>query len=289
MESLDKYKKLIDKNKGILSSAEVKSISGKTEEKHGVDLDLARRLNKMGIKVPGFQDYSELYTVIAFDTTGSMSSCISSVRGNIEEIADELPEQEDNVQIMVGGVGEYCDAPYTLQLKDFRKNSRELKRDIGSIEDTSGGGACQVSLELLFQELNRKYIQRDKNYSLIVFTDQIAHGQDNGERTPRADYRKELKQLKENLSSFYIINCSSNQEIINLQRELLEPGNDNEKLILLEDTLADSRLIPSLIIALTKRTISKEKEEEYIARLKSGTQEQRNTAQEILKYLPHKT
>lgn len=289
MAGLDKFKQLIGKNKQILSSADTKLISGKVEEKQVIDMDLARRLNKMGINVSGFKLYSDLFTILAFDTTGSMSSYIDVVRRNIEEIANELLEQEDNVHIMVGGVGEYCDEPYTLQLKDFRKNSMELKRDIWSIEDTSGGGACQVSLELLFQKLNRKYIQKDKNYSLVVFTDQIAHGQDSEERNPRADYKRELKRLKENLSAFYIINCNNNQNVINLQRKLLDPGNDNEKLILLEDALADPKLISGLIIALTKRTISKEKEEEYLAKLKSGTSEQRHTAQEILKYLPYRT
>ncbi len=287
MASLDKYKKILEKNKLILSSVDPKLIPEKTEGRDSIDPDLARRLRGMGIKVPGSQGVSDIYTIIAFDTTGSMESCINAVRRNIGEITNELLEKEDNVHIMVGGVGEYGDNPYTLQLKEFRKDPSELKMDLENIRNTYGGGACQVSLELLFQELNKKYIQMDKKYSLIVFTDQIAHGQDNQERNPRADYKKELEKLKENLGAFYIVGCAgSNSAVIDLQKELLDPGNENEKHILLEEVLADSNLIPSLIIALIKRTISLEKEMEYLAELRNGTPEQRRIAQELeTKYL----
>jgi len=285
MTDLDKYKRLVSKNNQIISSADPKLIPEETPK--SFDPDLAKRLSRLGVKIPGVQIDQDLYTIIAFDTTGSMSDCIDAVRKNIREISHELLEQEDSVQIMLGGVGEYCDIPYTLQLKDFRKDPKSLERDIEEIRNTPGGGACQVSLELLFRELNNRYVQKDKNYALVVFTDQIAHGQDNGEKRPRADYKLELEKLKENLGAFYIVNCGDDVEVIRLQRDLLDPYNSNEKQILLEDALANSKLISSLIIAMVKRTISVDRERDYLAKLKGGTEEQRGIAEDIeRKYLP---
>lgn len=278
MNGLEKHKNLIEKYKGMLpDKKETKKLESDPEIEQGLsDLDQIRNR------------YSELRAIIAFDTTGSMESCIESVRNNIGEITNELLEKENNIHILLAGVGEYCDAPYTLQMKDFRKDAQQLRDDMRSIKNTSGGGPCQVSLELLFQELNNRYIQEENKYALVVFTDQIAHGQDHQEPSPRADYKKELVKLKKSLAGFYIISCTDDGYVINLQKQLLNPESENERHILLEDVLKDKDLIPNLLIALIERTISIDKGNQYLNRLLGGTKKQREIAETIIKrgYLP---
>ena len=108
------------------------------------------------------------------------------------------------------------------------------------------------------------------------------------EPSPRADYKKELVKLKKSLAGFYIISCTDDGYVINLQKQLLNPESENERHILLEDVLKDKDLIPNLLIALIERTISIDKGNQYLNRLLGGTKKQREIAETIIKrgYLP---
>jgi len=184
---------------------------------------------------------------------------------------------------MVAGVGEYGDAPYTLQIKNYSNNPEHLKYNIDSIRKTCGahpvhGGTGQVSLELLFEELNKKYISGVNN-ALIVITDQIAHGQDHTVPNPKADYKKELLYLKKYLKGFYFVSCSNRQEIIGLQKELINNNDPNEKFIMLDEF----DILTELVIALTKKSISREKFDNYIRTLQQSSDPKDKIAAEKIK------
>lgn len=222
-------------------------------------LGLVAQTEELGQKAPN----QESYAIFAFDTTGSMHHCIEQVRANLSKIVDNLMKNE-NINIMFAGVGEYCDHPHTLQIKDFTNNPNILKKNIESIVDTGGGGPCQVSLELFWQELNRKYIIEGRKYVMVVTSDQIAHGQDNSMSEPRADYKKELSRLRPFLSGFYFVSCTSDKTIIKLQKDLLNLSSPYEKHLLLKDMLSLSEILPDLLVTVTKESISPGRGIEYI-------------------------
>jgi len=152
-----------------------------------------KRLEKLNVEIykgaPIFAEDNSFRVVFAFDTTDSMSPCIDKVTDSIENITKELLIKEPEIYMMVAGVGEYRE--YPLQMKSYTKDIKTLKRNIKAIRHpTDGWPAAQVSLELLFQKLNKEYISGNNN-ALVVVTDQIAHGQDEAMPYPKADYRKE--------------------------------------------------------------------------------------------------
>ncbi len=248
------------------------------------DSSLYETIKKLEALKKGVKDIN-FRIIFAFDTTQSMYPCIERVRSNIEKVVDELLTRENNIDIMVAGVGEYGDK-YTMQIKPYSNQPEELRNHIRSIEKTYGahpikGGTGQVSLELLFQELNKKYISGIDN-ALVVVTDQIAHGQDDTVPDPRADYRKELFNLKKHLKGFYFVSCSDDHDIISLQKQLVNAENPNEKFI----NFDEFDVLTELLIALTKKSISKDKFEDYMKRLEQSTdQKDKIAAKKIEGYL----
>lgn len=255
------------------------------EQNQGLSLEkIAERVEQLKKENSGFR------VIFAFDTTGSMTDCIQQVRTNLEKIIDELLIQEKGIQIMVAGVAEYDDG-YTLQIRPYSDNPEQLKKNMQSIRNGGGGGACQVSLELLFQELNNKYISGNNN-ALVIVTDQIAHGQDGQEPDPKADYKIELSRLKEHLKGFYFVSCtgyslhkgSEYGFIVALQKELVSPKSPNEKFIELDDI----GVLPELLIALTKGSLSRKKLDDYLLQLrKSDNLLERQAGEKIRGYLAH--
>ncbi len=191
--------------------------------------------------------------IFAFDTTSSMSHCINEVTNNLGTIVENLVK-EDGVSIMVAGVGEYGDSYGPLQIHDFTNNAETLQSNIGNIRTGGGGGACQVSLELFWQELNRTYIQEDKNYIMVVISDEIAHGQDGKESNPRADYKHEITTLCPSLKAFYFISCTKDERKIQLQKQLLCPDPKYNKLLPLSDMASLADMLPHVLVTLVKET-----------------------------------
>jgi len=227
---------------------------------------------------------SNFNITFAFDTTASMYHYIEKVGSNIEKVGDELLTRENSTYIMVAGVGEYGDDP-TLQIKPYSNNRNNIKHNIQSIRKTCGmhpvlAGTGQVSLELLFQELNKDYISGIDN-ALVIITDQIAHGQDTTVPNPKADYRRELSNLKKHLKGFYFVSCTENDVIMNLQKQLVNPLDPNEKFIKFDDF----NILTELLIALTKKSISNDEFDDYMNRLKRSTNSDKIAAEKIRGYL----
>ena len=88
--------------------------------------------------------------VFSFDTTGSMSSVIDSVRQNLTETVDRLFMEIPGIRIGIIAHGDYCDYPNLMWKLD-------LTRDIGKIHNfittakSTGGGDCDECYELVLE------------------------------------------------------------------------------------------------------------------------------------------
>lgn len=77
--------------------------------------------------------------VFSFDTTGSMSSCISDVRRNIEKVATRLFDEIPELRLSIIAHGDYCDGDKVISILDFTNNKDEIKKFIQETPDTYGG------------------------------------------------------------------------------------------------------------------------------------------------------
>jgi hypothetical protein len=191
---------------------------------------------------------------------------------------------------MLAGVGEYCDAPNIVQINDFTKDRAKLRESIDNIKNTGGGGAGQVSLELLWQNLNENYIEPDKKYVMVLISDEIAHGQDTKEGSPRADYKKELAYLRKNVEAFYFIGCSRDERKISLQKELLQPGSNYDRFFPLSDMNALNDILPDLLVATVKESGKKGAGMNYLTiqidrQIATGNSQRVAQLQKVQKYL----
>lgn len=86
--------------------------------------------------------------VFSFDTTGSMSRVIDSVRANLVGTVDRLfspsssndaPSGVEDIQIGIITHGDYCDMPNHLSVLPLCADSEQIKTFIRDSQDTSGG------------------------------------------------------------------------------------------------------------------------------------------------------
>lgn len=90
--------------------------------------------------------------LMSFDTTGSMSAIIASVRRKAREFTKQMFANEKDIRIGIIAHGDYCDAnnPYTIRCMDFTRNPDEICKFIMDTENTYGGDADEC-YELVLQ------------------------------------------------------------------------------------------------------------------------------------------
>lgn len=87
----------------------------------------------------------KLDMVIAFDTTGSMSSYIESVRQHIKSLIPQLFADNPNIRISIVAFGDYCDMPKqdkfgkAYQVIGLTDDQKALIEFVEKAQDTSGG------------------------------------------------------------------------------------------------------------------------------------------------------
>lgn len=112
--------------------------------------------------------------VIAFDTTGSMSSYIASVRQHVTELIGTLFENTTNLRIKIVAFGDYCDmksstlfgkAYQTIELTD---NKQALVNFVKNAENTGGGDGDEF-YELVIRKINRETQWREGAAKSVLF------------------------------------------------------------------------------------------------------------------------
>lgn len=145
--------------------------------------------------------------VIAFDTTGSMSSYINNVKKHVSTLVPNLLAQNPNLKIGIVAFGDYCDmisyradvfgAAY--QFLDLTINEHELIDFITNAKNTGGGDADEF-YELVIRKINTETSWREGSNKLVLLIgDSRPHGIEyeyNG-LYPRIDWMEECKKAKE--------------------------------------------------------------------------------------------
>ncbi|MBI2668832.1 VWA domain-containing protein [Candidatus Woesearchaeota archaeon] len=219
-------------------------------------LDTARRV----LETPK----SGLDVYLAFDTTGSMESYISTVRENIGTVTDALLDGKSDIRLSMNGVGDHCDGKNMLQLYALSKNRDEVRGAIDGIVMTDGGDEPEA-YECLAWAL-AQYIPIDSAHrrrAIVLIGDSVPHGMMDRPCKRGVDYQRAFEALKTVSDGFYFVGCQP--QMYARQRTLIDPTKaDREQFIPLGNMVT---LLPALLVALAKKTDSAAALQKYLAQL----------------------
>lgn len=145
--------------------------------------------------------------VIAFDTTGSMSSYISAVKEHVKELIPKLFKQNPDLRIGIVAFGDYCDMPSkyefgrAYQVCELTDDENKLMKFIINAKNTSGGDGDE------FYELVIKKIVEETNWregstkAVLLIADaephKIGYSWSNIIVNNQIDWREEAKKAAE--------------------------------------------------------------------------------------------
>lgn len=152
--------------------------------------------------------------VIAWDSTGSMYSCLHEVKRRVTELVDRIYEIQ-GARIALYSFGNYCDKPnilHSLQELCGVAGKEKVVGYLKNVPSTRGGGhykgGCPACYELAMQAAKSLDWQQDKRI-MIVIGDEVPSDPNEGEyhRMPNVDWAVEYKALVEKGVHFYGVHC----------------------------------------------------------------------------------
>lgn len=120
------------------------------------------------------KDEGILDMVIAFDTTGSMSSYIDNVKKHVRELVPELFKTNPNLKISIVAFGDYCDMNgkddfgKAYQVLNLTDNENEVIDFINKAENTSGGDGDEF-YELVIKKIVEETNWREDSKKSVLF------------------------------------------------------------------------------------------------------------------------
>lgn len=145
--------------------------------------------------------------VIAFDTTGSMSSYIGDVKKRVLDLIPTLFEDNPNLQLGIVAFGDYCDMP---SKHDFGKAYQclPLSTDIKGIQKfveaakNTGGGDSDEFYELVIKKINEETEWREDAKRAVMFIadcnpHSVGYSYGSIVKNAQIDWKEEAKKAKE--------------------------------------------------------------------------------------------
>lgn len=119
--------------------------------------------------------------VIAFDTTGSMSSYIDAVKKHVEELVPKLFKSNPDLRIGIVAFGDYCDMPSknnfgkAYQVLDLTNNENEVIRFVKNAKGTYGGDGDEF-YELVIKKITEETSWREgSTKAVLLIADACPH------------------------------------------------------------------------------------------------------------------
>jgi hypothetical protein len=170
-----------------------------------------------GVHHPRKPRHSEVDLAITFDTTGSMYSCLTTVRRSINDLSHELLTKMKNINIGILAHGDYCDkvTSYVDRFVQFSKDEKVISKFLESCGNTHGGDADEC-YELVLHRLHSKkpgkgfHWGRGNRRVAIIFGDANPHekGYKYNDFELHMDWKTEVARVKESGTRIYAVHCS---------------------------------------------------------------------------------
>lgn len=111
--------------------------------------------------------------VIAFDTTGSMSGYINSVKEHVVQLVEDLFSKTEDLRIKIVAFGDYCDMQSktefgkAYQSLELTNNKAQIINFIKTAKNTSGGDGDEF-YELVIRKINNETDWRPKAAKAVL-------------------------------------------------------------------------------------------------------------------------
>lgn len=112
--------------------------------------------------------------VIAFDTTGSMSSYIESVKKHVESVVEQMFKNTPNLRVSIVAFGDYCDATSKTDMGDayqclpLTDNKNKVIKFIRGAKNTTGGDGDEF-YEMVIKTINEETEWRKGSTRTVLF------------------------------------------------------------------------------------------------------------------------
>lgn len=145
--------------------------------------------------------------VIAFDTTGSMSSYIGDVKKHVSQVVNDMFDKNSNLLIKIVAFGDYCDMknPQTFgnayQVIELTNDRKALIEFIGTARNTSGCDGDEFYEVVIQKVVNETAWREGAGRSFLLIGDADPHlvGYSDGRNVVNAqvDWKKECEIAKQ--------------------------------------------------------------------------------------------
>lgn len=148
--------------------------------------------------------------VVAFDTTGSMSSYINDVKKHIEKLIPEMFSQDIDLKMRIIAFGDYCDmsSPKVFgkayQESEFTNDANKLIDFVQGAKSTSGGDSDEF-YELVIKKITEETPWReDSKRSVLLIADYDPHkvGYSYNGISYQIDWRQEARKAADKNITF---------------------------------------------------------------------------------------
>jgi hypothetical protein len=147
----------------------------------------------------------------AFDTTGSMASCIGDLKQKLQGMMEQLLKDIPSIKISIMGVGDYCDAQstYVITKLDFSNDIDTLVGFVQNLKATYGGDAPEC-YELALMEAQKLNWTTGVDESLVtrclvMIGDDVPHGKN---ECLRIDWKEQVANVRDKIGAkIYSVQC----------------------------------------------------------------------------------
>jgi len=151
--------------------------------------------------------------VWSYDTTGSMSSCLETVKGSIRELSERLLRDIPALEIGLIAHGDYCDrdSSYLVKTMPFSSDPLSIAAWVSSVGPTGGGDAPEA-YEIALRSAARDFAWRpEARKVLALIGDEEPHTASFPGNTDHVDWKIELEQLASLGVRCFSVQCLGNK------------------------------------------------------------------------------
>eukprot|EP00746_Dinoflagellata_sp_MGD_P073943 gnl/MRDRNA2_/MRDRNA2_29937_c0_seq1.p1 gnl/MRDRNA2_/MRDRNA2_29937_c0~~gnl/MRDRNA2_/MRDRNA2_29937_c0_seq1.p1 ORF type:complete len:1218 (-),score=238.80 gnl/MRDRNA2_/MRDRNA2_29937_c0_seq1:45-3698(-) len=148
----------------------------------------------------------------SFDTTGSMSSCLETVKTQIKQLSSELFKRLPELEIGIIAHGDYCDENSTYLIKHlpFSTDPSEIASWVAKVGPTGGGDAPEAYEIALHCAATEYRWKTDAHKVVVIIGDEVPHTKDYPGNTNHVDWNAELEHLANLGVRVFGVQCFSN-------------------------------------------------------------------------------
>lgn len=183
--------------------------------------------------------------VVAFDTTGSMSSYISDVKKHVEKLIPEMFSQDIDLKMKIIAFGDYCDMTSekvfgkAYQESQLTDNQNDLISFVRRAQSTGGGDGDEF-YELVIKKITEETPWRDGAKKAVLFIadcnpHKVGYSYSSIIRNAQIDWRQEAKKAAEQKIAFDTLSIHGDEykwykELSNITNGVYMPFKSSNKM-----------------------------------------------------------